>query len=125
MKPVLLYLAVAVFACVNPVRGSDNVLTKSDPAALTAAVQQGGSIKLAFDGIVSLTNSLMLTTDTILDATGRNVRLDGGGVVRHFTVASGISLTLTNLTLVYGRNIGADGEPDRPGIPAQGGPIDS
>jgi hypothetical protein len=88
---------------------ADQTLTNSAPEALRAAVQTGGTVKFAFDGTVALTNWLVITTNTTLDATGHTVSIDGGNAVRHFSVTNGATLRLVNLSLVNGRFAGTNG----------------
>ena len=98
-------------------------LTNADVLALQSALQQGGVVRLAFDGLMTLSNSFTITTNTTLDATGYAVTLDGGDRVRHFAVTNGITLRLINLALVNGRFVGPDTQINRPGNPGLGGSI--
>jgi len=79
-----------------------------------------GILSLGFDGNVKLTNAFVVATNVTLDATGRAVSLDGGGIVRHFTVTNGAVLRLINLTLANGRAAGADGQTKPAGQPGVG-----
>src|SRR5689334_636753 len=80
----------------------------TDPALALARLQnlEGGSFSLAFDGIFKLPETLVITTNTILDATGHTITLDADSRVRHFTVTNGAILRLVNLTLANGRAAG-------------------
>jgi predicted outer membrane repeat protein len=89
------------------------VLTNSDPAALVMAIEQAGTVTLAFDGSVALTNTLVIATNTTVDATGHDVILDGRGQ-RHFLVNPGATLRLVHVTLANGR-FGGSGIPGDPG----------
>jgi hypothetical protein len=79
------------------------ITVASDPTAVPALVDQGGDIKLAFNATIWLTNTLIIKTNTTIDATGYSVRLDGNGMLRHFMVTNGATLRLINLTLQHGR----------------------
>jgi hypothetical protein len=98
-------------------------LTNSDPAAVRGAIQKGGIVTLDFDGAVKLIDTLLIETNTTVDATGRSVSLDGGSMFRHFTVTNGATLRLINLTLINGRFVGAEGQTNQPGNPGWGGAI--
>ncbi len=78
-------------------------LTSSDFGALDQAVNDGGSVVLAFDGDVLFAKELVVEVDTILEATGHAVRFDGNGAVRHFVVTRGTTLRLVNISLINGR----------------------
>ncbi len=98
-------------------------LTNGDPAALNAAIQSGGVMRLEFDGTVLLTNTLTVVKDTTLDASGHIVILDGGNAVRHFVVTNGAALRLVDLTLANGRAMGRDRQENEPRGAGQGGSI--
>jgi hypothetical protein len=115
---VLLFLVhSALAACPGT-----NVVTVCTDDALREAVAIGGTVRLCCNGVLTLTNTIDVTKDTTLDASGQNLTISGGHLVRLFTVANGISLTITNITLAEGRvlvtnlNAGA-------GDPALGGAI--
>ncbi|MHC1766205.1 MAG: hypothetical protein AB9869_18210 [Verrucomicrobiia bacterium] len=78
-------------------------LTNPEFGALEQAVNDGGSVVLAFDGDVAFTKELLVEVDTTLDATGHAVRFDGNGAIRHFVVTRGTTLRLVNITLLNGR----------------------
>jgi hypothetical protein len=99
------------------------VLTNGSFSSLQDAVQRGGSVKLDFDGTVALQQTLLVSSNVTLDATGHMVSLDGGGKVRHFFVTNSAALRLINLTLVNGSFIGADGQANQAGQIGWGGSI--
>ncbi len=84
------------------VSGSANVVSSPDEASLRAAVQIGGWVSLAFNGTLTLTNTIVVTNSVILDASGVSATISGGNAVRLFYVAPGASLSATNLTLADG-----------------------
>jgi hypothetical protein len=102
---------------------SSVTVTNSDPAAVRAAIEGGGAVKLSVDGAVHLTAPLLITSDTTVEAVGRETALDGGNVTRHFVVTNGATLRLINLTLKNGRFVGAQGQTNQPGEPGLGGSI--
>jgi hypothetical protein len=53
-------------------------VTVSDPAALQSAIRNGGTLRLAFDATVILSNTFLIATNTTIDATGHSVSLEGG-----------------------------------------------
>ncbi|HEY1663209.1 MAG TPA: choice-of-anchor Q domain-containing protein [Verrucomicrobiae bacterium] len=100
--------------------GSTNVVTTPTEAGLLTAIQSGGWIGLNFNGTVTLTNTITITNNVILDGSGVAVTISGGNAVQLFTVALGASLTLSNLTLANGECVVTNGAP---GTPADGGGI--
>jgi hypothetical protein len=98
-------------------------ITKADPTAVRAAIEAGGNVTLAFDGVLQPTRTYVITTNTTIDATGHSVTFDAAHLVRHFTVTNGASLSLLNLTLINGLFTGVDGQTNEPGDPGYGGSV--
>ena len=92
---------------------SGGVVTQMDQAALVGAMAGGGTVTFAVDGVIGLTSAIVVASDTVLDATGHNITIDGGNAVSLFTVNSGVNFVLTNLTLANGS---ANGAPSLPGL---------
>lgn len=87
----------------------DITLTNANASALLAALNQGGSIRCAFNGTVTLTTEVVLRTNVLLDAGSNAVTLAAPTATnqasfRLFTVPAGVRLTLLNLTLANGFN---------------------
>lgn len=118
----LLYVLTPLHLSAAAAADPETTVTNLDMAAIRTAIQSGGTVRLAFDGIVPLSEPFVIQRNVTIDGTGRRITFDGGGAVRHFVVTNGASLTLQNLQLVHGRFIGANGPADRPGDPAQEGP---
>jgi len=100
--------------------GPTSVVTSADEMSLRTAISAGGWIGLEFNGTVALTNTVNITNNVILDATGFSVTISGGNAVRIFYVANGASLTVSNLTLADGSCLVTNGIL---GTPADGGAI--
>ena len=96
--------------------GSTNVVNTPTDAALRAAVAAGGWVSLTCNGTIALTNTITLTKNVILDASGVNLVISGGGSNRIFYVPAGITLAATNLTLANGVYVSSS-------APADGGAI--
>jgi hypothetical protein len=121
---VLLPAVLIARVCIAPFPVfADPALTVSSPSALALAVEKGGYVMVAFDGVVHLDHTLMITTNVTLDATGHRVSLDGGNATRHCIITNGATLRLINVTLFNGRTLGGTGQTNQPGIPAFGGSI--
>src|SRR5262249_45046633 len=121
MRGIAVCLLLSLPVCSRP--RADMVLTNSDPVTFAAAVQQGGIVKLAFDGTVQLRSTLQITKETTVDATDRQLTLDGGGRMRHFVVTNNAMLRLISLSLANGRHVGAAGLTNQEGSPGLGGSI--
>lgn len=124
MKAIILLSALLIGGAESQGQPSVvNVVTNADQASLLRALATGGTVPFAVDCTIPLTNAIVITTNTTLDATGHNVTLDGGNLVRHFVVTNGVSLRLVHLGLVNGRFAGALGGTDQTGEPGIGGSI--
>ena len=73
------------------------------------AIEQGGFVVFACDGVLTLSNQLEVANDVILDASGHAITLSGNDVTRLFKVLPGTTLTMTNLTLARGRTTNVGG----------------
>jgi hypothetical protein len=71
-------------------------------ANLRSAVAAGGIIRFSGSGVIPITAPIAVTTDTVIDGSGVAVILDGKSATNILTVASGVHLSLTNLTFANG-----------------------
>src|SRR5262245_27077870 len=78
------------------------VVTNCTEADLRAALTGGGTVTFACDGIITLANQILIAADTVLDGSGHQVAISGGGQVRVFAVNSGINLTILGLEIIHG-----------------------
>jgi hypothetical protein len=98
-----------------------NVVNTPSEAALRAAIETGGYVRLCFNGTITLTQPINITKNVALDATARQVTISGNNATRIFNVQTNVTLVLTNLTLTEGMHRGSE----RPtgGLPGYGGAI--
>ena len=82
------------------------VVVNCTEADLRAAMAGGGTVTFAGDGTITLTNTLTIAENAVLDATGHQVTLNGNNAVRVFSVNASATLTLINLTIANGRTFG-------------------
>ncbi|HMO05712.1 MAG TPA: choice-of-anchor Q domain-containing protein [Kiritimatiellia bacterium] len=106
----------------SELHAAGTVVTCDDPGLRTALVG-GGLVNFNCDGVITLATTLVIQANTVIDATGHNITLDGNNTSRHFWVNSSIELTITNLTLANGMARGADGPPAMSANPGYGGSI--
>src|SRR4051812_44750803 len=102
---LLLFIVSIVLPQRTPARPA--AVTVCDEASLRAAIANGGTINFGCDGTIVLSSTLQIATNTVLDGTGHNVVLSGGNQVRVLFVATNVSLTMKNLTIANGRQLGA------------------
>src|SRR5688500_13097004 len=87
-----------------PASFAEGVVNSCTEADLRAALAGGGTVTFACDGIISLANTLEITSNTVIDGSGRDVTISGGGAVRIFSVASGTQFVLAGINIVNGRH---------------------
>ena len=76
------------------------VVSDCAETALRAALLGGGTVTFSCSGTITLTNTVVITTPTVLDGTGQQVVLSGGDAVRVLDNRS--ATTLRNLTVSHG-----------------------
>jgi len=91
-------------------------------ANLRTAIEAGGLVTLCCNGTILLTNTIRVSREVALDATGHNVIISGGQTIRLFEVVAGVHFSVTNLVLADGAHTGASRFPP-PGDPGWGGAI--
>jgi hypothetical protein len=62
----------------------------------------GGVVTFACDGTITLGSTIVIGTNTVLDCSGHQVTISGGGYARVFYVNTSISFTAINLTIANG-----------------------
>ena len=87
---------IAVFFCALPPLLASTVTT-ADEAALRAALSGGGTVTFACDGTIVLANTLVISQDTVLDASGHNITISGNNQVRVFQVETNVALSLKKI----------------------------
>ncbi len=103
--------ATSQVASLTLTNGSTNAVNSPDEASLRAAIKIGGWVSLGFNGTVTITNTINITNNVILDGSAVAATISGGNAVRLFTVASGVTFALTNVTLANGSCIVTSGTP--------------
>lgn len=100
--------------------GSTNVVYSADEGSLRAALSIGGWVSLAFNGTLTLTNTIEITNNASLD--GKNVAavISGGNAMQLFYVAPGVTFSVTNVVLADGSCIVTN---QTGNTPADGGAI--
>ncbi|MGA2865423.1 MAG: choice-of-anchor tandem repeat GloVer-containing protein [Verrucomicrobiota bacterium] len=70
--------------------------------ALRAALAGPGPVTFACDGTITLTDTIEIGTNTVLDGTDHQVTISGGNLVQVFWVNSDATLSAINLTIANG-----------------------
>ena len=77
-------------------------------AALRNGIEGGGAVVFPCGGTVTVTNTLVITRDTLLDCSGNAVTISGGGAVPVLRVESNVVFSAIGLTVANGQgNAGA------------------
>ena len=92
--------------------GPTNVVNSPDEASLRAAIAIGGWVGLGFNGTITITNTISITKNVILDGRNVSATISGGNAVRLFYVAPGVTFAATNLTLANGSCLVTNGTAD-------------
>jgi hypothetical protein len=85
-----------------PIGQAAGVVNPCTEASLDAALAGGGTVTFACSGTINITATKVIAANTILDGSGQNVTLNGGGAVRVLYVNTGISLEIHSLTISNG-----------------------
>ena len=99
----------------------DHVIEICNEAELRRAVERGGWIRFCCSGTIPLTGTIWISNSVVLDATGRDVIIDGQGPVQLLNVEPSGSLSVTNVTFVNGYHEGLPGIDATAGSPAIAG----
>jgi hypothetical protein len=84
-------------------------ITSASIVSIRNELAVGGTVLLQFNGSVTASTPLVISQDTVLDATGFSVTISGGNTSQIFNVASNAHFTVINLTLIGGNSIGKAG----------------
>ena len=95
-------LLLCVAAAGSP--GQTQTVTNCSESALRSAMAGGGTVTFACNGMIPLSNTVVIGKNTRLDASGRQVTISGRNAVRVFYVNTNVTLTLINLTIANGLN---------------------
>ena len=93
-----------------PSSGHAATVANCDEASLRANLVRGGAIRIACGGVIGLSNTLVISADTEIDASGYPAAtLSGRNAVRVFEVLPGVSLTLRNVIITRGQSTNGAG----------------
>lgn len=110
-------LVVTCGVLINPAQ-ADTVITNNSAPQLIAAINSGGGhITLAFNGTITVTNTLEISYNTWIDASTNSVTIAGAGSQRVFNVPAGLIFGLTNVTISGGKSAGTNGTAGAAGTP--------
>jgi hypothetical protein len=98
---LLVLLALAVASAPTPAQAG-GIVSVCDEANLLAALAGGGTVTFSCSGTITLTAEITIAADTTIDGSGQAIILSGNHTVRVFTVNSGVTLNLNELTIANG-----------------------
>lgn len=84
------------------------VVMECSEAALRAAMSGGGHVTFACDGTILISSTVVLRTNTFLDAAGHHITIQGSGVML-FQVSQNVKFSLANLKLTGGSAVAGGG----------------
>lgn len=102
MHLIKLWLAALAVLLAAAQARTEGVVLDCSEEELQATLAGGGLVVFEDDCSISLSNTIVITEETILDAGGFEVTLSGEGLIRLITVEPGARLTLVGLTLTDG-----------------------
>ena len=76
---------------------SAGVVTNADETTLRSKLAGGGTVTFACDGVIGLSNTIVIATDTILDGSGHTLTISGNTATRIFTVNTNVNFVIKNL----------------------------
>jgi hypothetical protein len=117
-------LALLLSLCPSFAQASGTV-TNCTESALREALRGGGIVTLACNGVIVLTNTIIVAKETVLDGTGHTPTISGTGtnVFSLFWVEPGASLLLRGVAITGGSVVGSPGVHGEDGQPARGAAI--
>lgn len=86
-----------------------SVVTNCSEVDLRAVLRQGGRLAIACDGTFELENTLQISRDTALDASGHRVTISGVNRVQVFQVDTNATFSLASLTVANGLSTNGQG----------------
>ena len=96
------HLSLLAALCLPQVVFCGGVVSNADETDLLAAMAGGGTVTFAVNGTIYLTNTIVVSNNTVLDATGQTVAISGSNAVQIFIVNSNTTLAITNVTMSDG-----------------------
>src|SRR6266542_2962409 len=105
LRPLFLSGLLSLLCSLPSPARADSVVSPCDQLGLEAAIAEGGTITFDCDGMIVITNTITISEDLTLDATGHSVTISGPGTtnaVRLFMVEPDVNFTLVNLKLING-----------------------
>jgi len=106
---VIGWCAIMALGCWRLPAQTTNTNTSGSIISLRNALAAGGTWLLQFNGTVTASTPLIVSQNTVFDATGFSVTISGGNTSQIFNVASNARLTLINVTLTGGNSVGKAG----------------
>jgi hypothetical protein len=101
-KHILAILVLLALAAPASPAHAGGIVSVCDEAHLLTALSGGGMVTFACSGTITLTAEIVIAADTTIDGSGQAVTISGNNAVRVFTVKSGVTLNLNELTVADG-----------------------
>src|SRR6185369_4416398 len=110
-SPARASLLISIFSLliIGPITTRAAQVAFCTEEGLRLALSEGGTVTFRCSGTITVTNTIVISTNVVLDGTGQNNSIGGGNGARIFKVNPGFSFTVRNLTLTGGAHTGAGG----------------
>lgn len=102
MKRFFAPVLCLLFASTAPVLLA-GVVSSINDVSLRTALAGGGNVTFSASGTILLTNTLSITSDTVIDGAGQTIAISGNSAFRVFQVSPGVNFTLKNVSIIHGR----------------------
>lgn len=106
IKHLLVIFALLALAVPAPAVHAGGVVTICDETHLLTALSDGGAVTFACSGVITLTNTIVIASDTTIDGSGQAVTISGNSVTQVFKINPDAALALYHLTVSEGYAFG-------------------
>jgi hypothetical protein len=96
--------SLLVVSCWLAAQSISRAVVVTNVADLQAAITNGGLITFSTNATYSVTNPLVIVTNTVIDGLDQTITISGSSTTRVFTVTTNVTLTLLNITVANGRH---------------------
>src|SRR5438067_13090473 len=102
MKRLVVYFTILGLCMAVWETHAGGTVTNCTESNLDAALNGGGLVNFACDGIITITATKTISADTTLDATGHTITISANNAVRLFTVNAAVNFSVYNVIMANG-----------------------
>ena len=104
LKPLVLTSCVGIIVLLPLFARGAGVVNNCTDSDLRTAMAGGGTVTFACDGTIYVWPTLSIAANTVLDASGHQIKLSGGNSGTVIQVNQGVTVSLFNLTICNGQS---------------------